>query len=372
MTRAMTVEVLPALHGDAILITCFDNADVPCWTALFDGGPPAYSGPLLDRLRTIDVLDLVVVTHIDADHIGGLLAVAAAEPSAIPLIRQWWFNDAQHLPTNDDVAEKRAVRSFAQGIDLSELLQQGVQQQRWQWNTDFQGGPVVTAGPGSYITIPQESGPQLTVLSPTPKRLEALTKRWHQEYAAMFISNRREVRSSTAPLSPDDITSIAALEELANRKSPTDTSVPNGSSIAVLVEHRGCRVLLTGDAFAPVVGGALFTLAHHRGEEPFALDIHKLSHHASRGNVVVELLERFPSTHYVVSTNGAIHHHPDIEAIARILSRASAGTGLWCNAATVITEAWKRCADRLEIPVVVHLPTPNAPSIVLTLEANAP
>ena len=50
-----------------------------------------------------------------------------------------------------------------------------------------------------------------------------------------------------------------------------------------------------------------------------SLDLFKVSHHGSQNNLSLELLELIDCSRYVISTNGSRHHHPDPEAIARIL-----------------------------------------------------
>ena len=92
----------------------------------------------------------------------------------------------------------------------------------------------------------------------------------------------------------------------------------NGSSIALLLEHRGASVLLAADVFAPVLASALKAIAQHRGATlPLQLDAFKLSHHGSQGNITAELFECLQARHYVVSTNGANFGHPDDTAIVR-------------------------------------------------------
>src|SRR5689334_14820713 len=92
MAVAITFEALPARLGDCLLIECHREGERP-WRALIDGGPPDTWPTLrarLNRLPRADRrLDLVVVTHIDSDHIGGMLPFFESPPVEVGDV---WFN----------------------------------------------------------------------------------------------------------------------------------------------------------------------------------------------------------------------------------------------------------------------------------------
>ena len=74
-TSVMTIAFIDVGQGDAILIRDGNGFDV-----LVDGGRKSASDGLLEYMRQVDVDDLEVVlaTHADSDHIGGLIAVLEA------------------------------------------------------------------------------------------------------------------------------------------------------------------------------------------------------------------------------------------------------------------------------------------------------
>jgi hypothetical protein len=77
---------------------------------------------------------------------------------------------------------------------------------------------------------------------------------------------------------------------------------------------------------------SLQALARHRNlPGALKLDAIKLSHHGSRANVTKTLLEVVQAEHYIVSTNGAIFHHPDDEAISRVIVYGGDHPRLWFN-----------------------------------------
>ena len=130
------------------------------------------------------------------------------------------------------------------------------------------------------------------------------------------------------------------LQHIADQRTVRDASVPNGSSIALLVEHHGASVLLGADAYGTVLASALHGLARARGAQTLAVDALKLPHHGSQANVVTALLEAAPASHYLVSTNGDVFHHPDDAAMARVVLDAPTGSSLWFNYRTPRTERW--------------------------------
>ena len=302
---AIHVEVLPARLGDCLLVECL-RPEGPTWRMLVDGGPPD-TWPLLEaRLRRLDPgdrhIDVAVITHIDSDHIGGMLPFLASDLAAD--VRDFWFNGRTHLP----VTGPGRPRSVVQGESLVAALR------------GADGDPLA-------------GGPTVTVLSPTTKRLTRLADAWSRSLRAALGDHDREV-GLDVPEPLDD------LQHLADGRTPRDSSVPNGSSIALLVEHRGASVVLGADAFGSVLTAALQGVARARGGETLTVDALKLPHHGSDANVVAALLEVAPASHYLVSTNGDVFHHPDDAAMARVVLGAPAGPTLWFNYRTPRTERW--------------------------------
>ena len=133
---------------------------------------------------------------------------------------------------------------------------------------------------------------------------------------------------------------LPGIEALAARVTPTDKAVPNGSSIAMLLEHKGASVLLSADAFPTVLVPALEALAKRRGiAGPMSIDVVKLSHHGSRANVTQDLLRAVDARHFVFSTNNSYFRHPNAEAVARVILGGGKPT-LWFNYDTPSNRQW--------------------------------
>jgi hypothetical protein len=94
--------------------------------------------------------------------------------------------------------------------------------------------------------------------------------------------------------------------------------VPNLSSIVVLVESQGRKLLLTGDANGKDIVTAWGELG--LGASPVKIDLLKMPHHGSVRNTPKNFLELFVADHYVFSANGK-YDNPDppvIEAIVKM------------------------------------------------------
>ncbi|MGW6421415.1 ComEC/Rec2 family competence protein [Nocardia sp. NPDC055053] len=334
MATAIAIEVLPARLGDCLLVECYPKTGARgrVWRMLVDGGPPDTWPTLRARLAALSpedrYLDLLVITHIDADHIGGVIGLLADGGEDLT-VGEVWFNGPPHLP--DPVTHR--TRSVAQGEQVADIL--APSSATIPWNAAFDGAAVATSGAEDIVERRMPGGPRITVLSPTTHRLAHLAHVWTK---SLDKARRGE------PELPDDVSeplaAIGNLHDLAASKTTPDRSAPNGSSIALLIEHGGASCLLTADAFANVLGAGLYGLAHARNVAHIAVDLVKLPHHTSRANITRELVAIAPAAHYVTSTNGDRFGHPDDIALARAAVGAPAGATFWFNYDNERTKRW--------------------------------
>jgi hypothetical protein len=330
----MRIELLPARLGDCLLVECLREDGRP-WRMLVDGGPPD-TWPLLEaRLRRLPpddrAIDVAVVTHIDSDHIGGMIPLLSSDLAAD--IGDFWFNGRTHLP-----GDHGQPRSIDQGESVITALLGGPgvgkeAGRQLPWNTAFGGGPIDTDAKTGVIQVSIPGGPTITVVSPTIRQLHSLRAKWSKVVA--------EAHRESRPMpEPDILEPLGDLHAIANRKSTKDSSVANGSSIAIVVEHRGASAVLGGDAFGPVLAAGLLGMAAARGTSQLDVDAFKLPHHGSQANVSSALLAAAPAANYLVSSNGDVFHHPDDVALARVITNAPTAPTLWFNYQNRRTERW--------------------------------
>jgi beta-lactamase superfamily II metal-dependent hydrolase len=330
MGAAITVEVLKGAYGDALWIECVRPGRP--WRMIVDGGPPEAAGALAARVDALPrderVLDVVVVSHIDSDHIGGMLPLLARGDLEIGDV---WFNGLSQLPKD----EESSMRSVSEGEDLVELLTGVTSGKPLPWNRVVGGRALMTDGDRTFRELRLMDGPRITLLSPTPRRLRALRRMWDQAMTRLHRGESEEMGGAT-PLEP-----LADLPAVAAAETANDASVPNGSSIAFLLEHRGASCLFCADAFPTVLGGALWALVNARGGRPITVDAVKLPHHGSEKNVGRKLLTLVSTKHFLISTSGERFGHPDDVSLARAVMAGGSGTTLWFNyGPTAKTRRW--------------------------------
>jgi beta-lactamase superfamily II metal-dependent hydrolase len=352
----ITLEVLPAGYGDSLLISCPTGQRT--WRMLIDTGPDECWPTLKARLAKIPknrkgqrVIDVLVVTHIDHDHIGGVAQLLGDKELGLQF-GDIWFN----------APSLRRSKGVAEGQGLADLL--GAGDMHLPWNMAFQGDLCVT-GPGTklFTELPAKRGlPKLTVLSPTQGTLNVLFKSWDKEMEKL---QKRAVEPVQARGQTEETIDLAAL---ASKVTAVDQAAPNGSSIAILLEHRGASVLLGADVFPTVLTAALKDLALSRkSPKGVKVDAFKLSHHGSKANTTFDLLKAVQADHYIVSTNGAIFGHPDDEAIARVITAGGRRPTLWFNYSTAKTKRWAQTDLQIANGYVAVMPVADGAGVTLRL-----
>jgi beta-lactamase superfamily II metal-dependent hydrolase len=326
----LRIEMLPGHHGDALMVE-YGPRRAP-FRVLIDGGTPASFGAVKQRLEKIGrpvALELMVVTHVDADHIGGALALLAHRPKlASP--KEIWFNAFQHLFPPDQLGP-------VQGEGLTTAIEQAGLKARW--NKQFASRSVVVPDRGPLPVLRLAGGAALTLLSPSWPKLAKMQKAWIDACKKADILPGRGVEP-TDVLGKRPPPVALDIEQLAAVKFAQDAAPANGSSIAFLFEHGGKRLLLTGDAHPGVLAGSIDRLP-----DRLAVDAWKVSHHGSRANSSPALLGKVDCPRFLISTDSGTFGHPDPEAIARIVQRPGEKT-LYFNYDTPYTRPWADAALR--------------------------
>jgi len=333
-----TLEALQANDGDCLILHYQKTAAAKPVRVLIDGGSAGvYSSvlkPRLDKLRAGKPLDLrmVMTSHIDADHITGILDLFKAlaqlredGDDEFCRVETLWHNSFEKLHGSQPAAAQSAtvaasldgvappkglnqvtaavVASVPQGNQLRKAaVQLGV-----PINQGAGGDPVAAPAHGKKV-VPIADGLTFTILAPNAVQLKRLED--------AFRAAKAEHGSNDAAVGADYL----------------NNTVPNMSSIVVIAEAavpRGKtrRMLLSGDASGDVLIESL-ELAGLMKEGRCHFDLMKVQHHGSSHSTTQEYFERVTADRYVISGNGK-HEIPHEDALGW-LSAARRGKPFEC------------------------------------------
>ena len=315
---------LPAAEGDCIVISYGRAGDVR--HIVIDGGRKATAAKLKKYLQDKEIkrLELLVVTHVDADHIEGILDFLDDHPDLV--IDDIWFNGWRHL-----LADLEGMGPVQGEVLTEKLLTRN-------WNLAFNSGPVRVADNGAplSLTLPDD-GMKITILSPDKAKLKKMHGVWQREVekhglAPMIAATPDDVPVGLEPMGAQD------LEDIAEQITKTDTAEANGASIAFLAEYEGKRVLFGADAHPGIL---INSLAQVEEGAPVRLDLFKVPHHGSQSNMTNALMAGVQCSHFLVSTSGARFKHPDPVAVARMIVGSHDAAQLAFNYAQHKTLFWR-------------------------------
>lgn len=158
---------------------------------------------------------------------------------------------------------------------------------------------------------------KFTLIGPTEKELKNLRDGWNN-----WLRNNRErlkkIRSElkkridefsngVSSVSPFDLRDWEGIPDYKN------VSAPNVASLMFLVEEDGKRLLLTGDGQQDfIIGGLKRTGFLEDGY--IHLDVLKVQHHGSENNMDIKFARQVSADHYVFCGNGE-HGNPELDVI---------------------------------------------------------
>jgi hypothetical protein len=334
----LELELLPARHGDALLLTWGPLADRH--RLLIDGGPASAYLKVSERLREVAAegpLDLLVLTHIDADHIEGTLLLTNDADLDIG-IEEYWFNGPAQISPRLGTAQGEMLAALigARGIPLNAAV----------------GKAAICAPDAGALPVHRlPGGLTLTVLGPDSGSLTKLSAEWlgtlkddglafdSEAQALEALRGRTGLNPAKTFLSGER--RRPSIPDLLQMPSPNDTSTPNRSSIVLLAEYAGNSVLLPGDATPTALLTGVRRLLAERSLDRVHLTALKLPHHGSTRNITKGLLELLPADNYLFSSDGGRYGHPDDAGVAKCLAYGNPGSALVFNYRNPRTKQWQ-------------------------------
>ncbi|OFX49613.1 MAG: hypothetical protein A2046_05935 [Bacteroidetes bacterium GWA2_30_7] len=316
----MKIKFLKAFKGDSILISFTDDKNNPK-NILIDGGMAGtyYNstsnqfGNLkteVDNIRSKNEnIDLLVLTHIDNDHICGLLKWFEMDKEAHKLVKNVWFNSGKLIA---EYLKKPENNDLSVGLDLFKTTFTGVKDaidfENYLLAKEIWNRKIIKLG-----NVYKSDNIQMLVLSPTRNQLKNLLKEYKEKTGNIAY---------TAAGGKDwniDLKAFIEEENDIKFKFAQDTSVKNGSSISFILTIKEKNFLFLGDSHPKEIVSYLKKKGFSK-EKPLNVELMKLSHHGSKGNTNKELLELVKIENYIISTDSSEHGHPNKRTLARIIS----------------------------------------------------
>lgn len=320
----LILRIVQAKFGDC-LILIYGTEQKPKYM-LIDGGPGGvYKDFLKTELQKINAsggcLELMVLSHIDSDHIVGLIDLTeelkeqnADGKDPLISIKELWMNSFAHAigkgnkltqavqgilsrVNNIQAAMPQGDRAF-QSINQGNILRRNALLLDIPLN-QITGGETI-----SYNSLSDSfkmDSLSITVIGPNEENLNKLREEWE----AWILKNENKLM-------------IGEKEVLAY----LDKSVPNLSSIMFLIEAEGKTLLFTGDGRGDFILEGLEKAKLLDKNGKIHLDVFKVPHHGSIRNASEDFFKRVTADKYVISGDGR-HGNPEFESLRLIVEATS-------------------------------------------------
>jgi beta-lactamase superfamily II metal-dependent hydrolase len=314
------VHALQAAFGDSLILE-FGTPSQKRFV-LIDGGPDGvYAAVLRNQLAQIQTaggrLERVILSHVDGDHIVGLLSLfselrANQAPIAVDAL---WHNS--FAKTIDDGPNNIASRihtmlsnvagaNMVMGATTDEIntIPQG---NKLRQDALVLGIPFNDGVTGDLVSLDTSPGPltwgnlTVTVVGPTKVNLDNLKEDWLEW-----------LETHEGPLSTGD-PFLAAM---------ADQSKPNLSSIMLHVkDDTGKTALFTGDGRGDHLLQGLGQANLLSATGTLHVNLFKLPHHGSDRNVTKTFFKKVTADEYIASANGK-DGNPDYSTLSWLITAA--------------------------------------------------
>lgn len=345
-----TLDAVFAREGDAMILH-YGPPDEARWI-LIDGGTRGvykrFLRPRFEQVRALFGFDddtsfplrMVMVSHVDSDHISGVLDLlteleeADAQQQRPPFrIETLWHNSFDDLLGNqgEEIVSRiaaalargdlvgmpamtREARAVVATTGQGRRLRHLAGRLDLRVNSPFEG--LVMASESAAVAVELGHGLTFTVLGPRRAQVEAYQEQWDE-----------------------DLERILDEDDTAGALAFTDDSPFNLASLSVLARLGERTMLLTGDARGDhLIEGLIAAGLLADEDDSLHVDLLKVPHHGSSHNVTTRFFEQVTADHYVISADGK-NENPDVETLQMIAD--ARGTASYALHLTVVEKAFE-------------------------------
>lgn len=333
---------------------------------LIDGGySDTYRNEIKLELEKIkareEKLDLLVITHMDNDHINGIIKLiednGTNEESNIVKIEEIWFNSYFNSPTkkeqinlSPEIIKKLKVEIKTRDEDgyigdigvrelrkLTNLLKEG----KYLVNTTFDSEAIYVENKNEV----KKNKIVFKIISPREETLRELDIEFNKKIN--FLDDKKEFKyqenlndyfenfldmmeHNFEDPERGNISFEDDLNKLAELEDEEKNTLNNKASIAFVIEYNNKKLLFLGDASLNIYDEEL--KKNYLDIEEINFDFIKLSHHGSKYNISSAFINKVKCSNYFISTDGSGNHeHPHRETIAKLIINSNQNINILLN-----------------------------------------
>ncbi len=358
--------------GDCLLLTNTSGTT----RILVDGGMSvSYNAHVAAAMGKLQVaktpLDIVYVSHIDQDHIGGVLKMLDDEAAwrvhefqkkgknknskapkvpRPPKVKELWHNGFHELLKNNAGPIEDALAAMAPvlaGSDFADFREEALRQSdlvtsigeaikvsrrispkqlKIPLNPRTKGKLMMLRKSQKPIKV---GGLTITIIGPTDAHLKKLREDWNTwlrsvDGKAQLKKIRDAARRTEELLGAAEFDNLVASLRLQAEMfgDPKEVTAPNLASLTLLVEDDSTSLVLTGDARGDQIVDGLKHAGRLDGGT-IEVDVLKVPHHGSENNIDSDFVEAVIARDYVFCGNGS-SGNPDTKVVDMMFRRRRA------------------------------------------------
>ena len=305
VSSSLTLYCVEAHRGDCFVFSWIHEGIQQC--LVVDCGPEWTYPKLYPIIERLGRLTAIIITHVDYDHLGGLISFMNDDNPPCKLDFPIYMNTPSYALAYDNSEQV----NIEHGIDMDSLLKS---KKLPVYGLFAANGPLKTTEIG---------GMKLTILSPTEDVLREFVAEWN----AFLIKQESEEREVVGDEKTSKGQSSRPIEDYFNKSEgfhKVKDDLINASSIAFIAEYGNSKYLMLGDSHPEVVEKVLRNAGYNESYK-LSVDYVKVSHHGSKFNTSRSLLSIIDCKKFIISTNGAgNYYHPDKETIAKLIQGGAA------------------------------------------------
>ena len=344
------IKLFPAEYGDCIILSIGKESQ---YNILIDGGlSKTYHKYIKAEIQHIKELGqkigLMVCTHMDNDHICGLIQVLKG--TNFNFIENVWYNGFLQIVNSRFYSQKENIFTEKDNKILDEIISQGmlldvdqevginegmslgvlIEERRIPLNSAARGQAICS----ELVKNKYEIAPSIfiTILGPSKDNIIELEEYWKKEMVSrnyMFrVSDKRRLTEAfeyqierIKAIYANECFKISENEDLMKYiggLTERDESIVNRSSISFILEYNDKKFLFLGDA---VIDKTILKNIENLVGFEHRFSAIKLPHHGSRYNITHDFISRYSADEYYCLTNSVKYGHPDLEVLAAILCK---------------------------------------------------